>query len=57
MPDVPNIFFFFFLGGGGGGEQWMLGPSLRIKKKRVPPLNKSTSISEEFSLFNRISAG
>ena len=27
------IFFFFLGGGGGGGEQYMLGPSLHMKKK------------------------
>ena len=49
MPDIPYIyiyyiyiyfffFFFFFLGGGGDGKQWMLGPSLRMKKNESTPL-------------------
>ena len=33
MPDVLDFFFFFFGGGGGGaGKQYMLGPSICIKK-------------------------
>ena len=33
IPDILDFFFFFFFFGGGvGGKQWMLGPSLCMKK-------------------------